>query len=134
MDATEWGRRSLARAALRLRPRLATGLALAACRGARRRDGWTVCLECRWERPGGRPAAARLVRGRGRAYASPRWLPGDPRLAACVRLALAAALAEVAQETGLGLRVCRWEVSRPGRGPRDAAPPGAARRASGGRG
>ncbi|MHB8079216.1 MAG: hypothetical protein ACYDIE_08185 [Candidatus Krumholzibacteriia bacterium] len=119
MEKGEWGCRVLAAAAGRLRGRLAPGLRLVDCTCSRRGEWWTVRLRCRQARGAGSSAAGPLLHGAGHACLPRALLPGDPRLGRRLQLALAAALVEVAQESGLGLRVCRWAVrpeSRPGRG------------------
>ncbi len=113
MERGEWGRRVLAAAEIRLRRRLAPGLRLEDCICSRRGEWWTVRLRCRQVAPDDSLAAERLLHGSGHACLPRSLLPGDPRLGRRLQLALAAALVEVAQESGLGLRVCRWAI-RPG--------------------
>lgn len=113
MERGEWGRLVLAAAESRLRRRLAPDLRLVDCTCSRRGEWWTVRLRCRQARRDDSPAAARLLHGSGHACLPRSLLPGDPRLGRRLQLALAAALVEVAQESGLGLRVCCWAV-RPG--------------------
>jgi hypothetical protein len=113
VERGEWGHRILAAAESRLRRRLAPGLRLVDCTCCRRGEWWTVRLRCRQVTPDEPPAAGRLLHGSGHACLPRSLLPGDPRLGRRLQLALAAALVEVAQESGLGLRVCRWAI-RPG--------------------
>jgi len=113
VERGEWGRRVLVAAVERLRRQLAPGLSLLDCTCSRRGEWWTVRLCCRLDSRAEPPAAGRLLRGCGHARLPRALLPGDPRLGRRLQLALAAALAEVAQESGLGLRICRWAV-RPG--------------------
>ncbi len=120
MERGEWGRLVLAAAAERLRRRLGPGLRLVDCTCSRRGEWWTVRLRCREAGRGEPPSGGRLLHGRGHACLPRSLLPGDPRLGRRLQLALAAALAEVAQESGLGLRACRWAIRREsacGRGP-----------------
>ena len=113
MERGEWGRRVLAVAESRLRRRLAPGLRLVDCTCSRRGEWWTVRLRCRQVTPDESLAAGRLLHGSGHVCLPRSLLPGDPRLGRRLQLALAAALVEVAQESGLGLRVCLWAF-RPG--------------------
>jgi hypothetical protein len=98
----EWGRRVIAAALRRLR--LRSGFRLQACRLARRGEFWKLELVCRvLEVPG-----EVLLRGRGKARLPRAWLPGDPRLDRRLQLALAEAVADLAERSGQGLRLCQW--------------------------
>lgn len=120
MERGEWGRRVLATAERRLRNRLAPGLQLVGCTCRRRGEWWTVRLSCRQAPRDGSPVAGRLLHGSGQACLPRALLPGDARLGRRLQLALAAALVEVAQESGLGLRICRWAVRPESRSGGDA--------------
>lgn len=113
MERGEWGHRVLAAAESRLCCRLAPGLRLVDCTSSRRGEWWTVRLRCRQVTRDEPPGVGRLLHGSGHAHLPRSLLPGDPRLGRRLQLALASALVEVAQESGLGLRVCRWAI-RPG--------------------
>lgn len=109
----EWGRRVLAAALRRLRARRAKQLAVEHCRIVRYGERWDVRLTCRilpvaGMQPAGVGPAPRRLTGRGTALLHPSWLPGDPRLGRRLQLALANALAEVAEQSGLGLGILRW--------------------------
>jgi hypothetical protein len=107
----EWGCRVLAHGLQRLQLLVGNRLSLVACRVRRRGEFWSVRIEGRlppstrcgdWE-----TAGQRLVRGRGCARLPAHWLPGDPRFSQQLRLALTGAFGELAENSGLGWRVCR---------------------------
>jgi len=101
----EWGRRVVAAALRRLR--LRDGCRLQACRLARRGEFWRLELVCRVREGPGEV----LLRGRGKARLHRTWLPGDPRLERRLQLALAEAVADLAERSGRGLGLCRWRAA-----------------------
>jgi hypothetical protein len=108
MTRDEWGRRILAAALRRLR--LEDSIRLKGCRVAHRGEFWKLELVCRI-RAG---STEILLRGRGKARLCRAWLPGDPRLDRRLQLALAEAVAEIAETSGWGLRLCRWRMEHSG--------------------
>ena len=128
VERGDWGRQVLAAAGRRLRGRLAPGLRLVDCTCSRRGVWWTVRLCCRQSRGAEATSEGRLLHGCGHVCLPRSYLPGDPRLGRRLQLALAAALTEVAQESGLGLRICRWTVRPTPSSRRDAAAGGGGRR------
>ena len=117
----QWAQRVLAHALQRLRSRLKANLRCGHCRIRRRGEIWSVQLEVWSTKRHDYPAASRAAMvgwvGCGIARLHSHWLPGDPRVGQRLLIALAAALAEIAAQSGLGLQVCRWPESlRGGRG------------------
>ncbi len=129
MQGEEWGCRVLAAALRRIRPQLAAGLRVQACRLSRCGEFWSVRVECRLLAGPAGAAGPVLVSGRGTARLRDGWLPGDPRAVRRLQLALAHAVAEVAEGSGRGLALWRGQAGRPASrlaGPRAPAAPGAA--------
>ncbi len=112
MEREEWGSRILTAALRRLRPRLCAGLRLEACLLSRCGEYWSVRVRCRLGVAPVERAAAPLFHGRGSARLGRKWLPGDPRAGRCLQLALAQAVAEVAETSGLGLGIWRGSGGR----------------------
>jgi hypothetical protein len=110
----ERGRQVLARGLERLRARLSVDLKLVGGRVQRQGDRLVVLLQAEPSRPDVRAAAQDNVRGIaevtgcGVVRLAGRWLPGDPRPERGIQLALAIAVARLAEASGLGLRICRW--------------------------
>jgi hypothetical protein len=103
----EWGARVLTAALRRLRPRLASGLSLEASLLSRGGDWWSVRVRCRLGEPAAPGILPAVVDGRGTARLGRGWLPGDPRAGRRLQLALAQAVAQVAEGSGLGLGLWR---------------------------
>ncbi|MFH1844288.1 MAG: hypothetical protein ABIF77_13875 [bacterium] len=132
MNREEWGRRILATALHRVREQLSRDLYVEHCLVSWAGEYWTVRLECRPKQSGSRhtglglPATSSLgplapqratghcrrLIGHGTARLRAGWLPGDPRFGRQLLLALACALAEIAEISGGGLRTWRWFVPR----------------------
>lgn len=113
-DRTAWGRQVVSAALRRLAPRLPAELRLERCTVSPRGEWWRVTLRGRWAGAGigagaadpglaAEPAGA----GSGRARWPRVWAPGDPRARRRLELALAEALAALAESTGAGLAIGR---------------------------
>jgi hypothetical protein len=121
----EWGRALLASDLRRLRTWLADPVRIVGCRVACQGQNWRIRLLCTVDPapasscPGGQgdrsPSSGETLAGLGQARLQSRWRPGDARLRRRLHLAVAAALAEVAESSGLGLRICHWPAAIPGR-------------------
>ena len=124
MDRTEWGRGVVSAALRRLARRLPAELRLERCTVSPRGEWWRVTLHGRWAGAGlgagfgaglatgvasASPGWAAEPAGAGSGSARwPRsWAPGDPRARRRLELALAEALAALAESTGAGLAIGR---------------------------